>query len=122
MRGIQNSSPTKGQLVSISTLGTVGEHKLKFMFNPTTINESRSVNYNFSEGQGQSLPLAQFGMIGTTNISFELFMFKHVTKRTPLGLKAELASLRRLTLPRTMTRRTAYDQVQPPKYILSLSE
>lgn len=113
MQGFKN---TKGELFSIDSFGSMGDHTLTFMFNPSSISESRSVNYNFSEGQGQTLPFAQFGMINNTTISFELFMFHHG------GLKEEIASLRRLTLPKSMSRRTFYDQVQPHKYWLLLHE
>jgi len=107
---------TKGRLQSMPTVGIASEHILDFQFNPTTISESRSVDYNYSEGQGQHLPMAQFGKLGETKISFSLFMFSHN------GLGKELKSLRRLTLPKLVTRLTYYEQVQPHKYYLQLGQ
>ena len=101
----------KGQIQSID-----GKHTLNFQFNPTTIAENRSVQYHFSQAQGQVLPLAQFGMVEPTEISFELFMFKHN------GLENELHSLRKLTLPKKISRPEYYDQVSPHKYVLNLLE
>lgn len=99
----------KGQIQSID-----GKHTLNFQFNPTTITEKRSVQYHFSQAQGQVLPLAQFGMVEPTEISFELFMFNHN------GLENELHSLRKLTLPKKISRPEYYDQVSPHKYVLNL--
>lgn len=101
----------KGQIQSID-----GKHTLNFQFNPTTITEKRSVQYHFSQAQGQVLPLAQFGMVEPTEISFELFMFNHD------GLENELHSLRKLTLPKKISRPEYYDQVSPHKYVLNLKD
>jgi len=101
----------KGQIQSID-----GKHTLNFQFNPTTITEKRSVKYHLSQAQGQVLPLAQFGMVEPTEISFELFMFNHN------GLENELHSLRKLTLPKKISRPEYYDQVSPHKYVLNLLE
>ena len=103
----------KGQIHSIDPNRT---HILDFQFNPTTISEKRSVLHHFSQAQGQVLPLAQFGMVEPTEISFELFMFSHN------GLEKQLHSLRKLTLPKEITRPTYYDQVSPHKYVLDLKE
>ena len=108
-RGTRTSE--KGQISSFD-----GAHILYFQFNPTTISEKRSVLHHFSQAQGQVLPLAQFGMIEPTEISFELFMFSHN------GLKKQLHSLRKLTLPKEITRPTFYDQVSPHKYVLELGD
>lgn len=104
-----NRNPLKGQIQSID-----GTHTLDFQFNPTTITEKRSVQHHFSQAQGQVLPLAQFGMVEPTEISFELFMFNHD------GLENELHSLRKLTLPKKISRPEYYDQVSPHKYVLEL--
>lgn len=101
----------KGQIQSID-----GKHTLNFQFNPTTITEKRSVQYHFSQAQGQVLPLAQFGMVEPTEISFELFMFSHK------GLKNELHTLRKLSLPKQINRPSYYEQVSPHKYVLNLLE
>ena len=74
---------TKGFLKSIPAIGQSTPIRLDFQFNPTTITESRSVKYNFSEAQGQVLPLAQFGMIEPTTLSFELFF--HADRQTSIG-------------------------------------
>lgn len=103
---------TKGYLKSISDGDD--SHRLEFQFNPTSIKESRSVKYNYSEAQGQHIPLAQFGMLNPTKLQFELFMLKHN------GLDAELKSLRRLTMPRQVGKFTSYEQVSPHSYLLNL--
>lgn len=108
---------TKGYLRSYTSGGVDNEgHFLHFDFNPTTIQESRSVQYDFSEGQGQLKPLAQFGRMGNTEISFELFFFDHK------GVTEQLHSLRKFTLPRNLTRLDYYNQVQPHRYILHLGD
>ena len=89
---------------------------LEFQFNPTEITESRSVEYNFSEAQGQVLPHAQFGRVGNTEISFTLKFFKHT------GVTEELKKVRLLTLPKKLTRLSYYDQVSPHIYWLSLDQ
>ena len=106
----------KGYLISVTSLGFNTDHRLDFQFNPNTLNERRGVRYNYSEAQGQSMPLAQFGMVEPTKLSFELFMFSHN------GLKSEIESLRRLTLPKQLTRLTYYEQVKPHKYLLNLGD
>ncbi len=106
----------KGYLRSVTTLSQQVDHRLNFQFNPNSISESRGVLYNYSQAQGQALPLAQFGMVENTKLSFELFMFSHN------GLKEELKSLRRLTLPKQLTRLTYYEQVKPHKYLLNLGD
>jgi len=106
---------TKGSLTSINeNIGQASEHKITFMFNPTSFTESRSADYNFSESQGQILPLSQYVKVGNTSLKFSLFMFNHVS------LKKELKSLRKLTLPKRLSRFTYYEQVSPHKYLLSL--
>ena len=105
---------TKGKLTSVTNLGDNDEHELVFDFNPSTISEQRGVNYNYSEGQGQMMPIAQYGKVEPTKISFELFMFNHK------GITEQLKSLRRLTLPKMITRLTYYEQVKPHKYLLNL--
>lgn len=106
------NSVTKGSLESYTTGGDA--HTLTFQFNPTTIQESRSSSYDYSEGQGQVLPLAQFGRIGNTELSFELFFFDNA------GVKDKLESLRALTKPKNLSRLQYYNQVQPHRYLLNL--
>ena len=89
-------------------------HTLNFQFNPTAIEEKRGVQYNFSEGQGQIFPLAQYGRLEPIELDFELFFFNHG------GLATELKSLRTLTLPRSVSRFQYYNQVQPHTYMLGL--
>ena len=89
-------------------------HSLEFQFNPTAIEEKRGVQYNFSEGQGQIFPLAQYGRLEPIELDFELFFFNHG------GLAKELKSLRTLTLPRSVSRFEYYNQVQPNTYQLFL--
>lgn len=101
--------PNKGKLRSFDRSQT-----LEFQYNPTSILEKRSVKYHFSEAQGQVLPLAQFGMIEPTEIEFELFMHDHN------GLRSRLVELRKLTLPKTLSRPQYYQQVSPHKYNLEL--
>ena len=111
----------KGFLKSIPAIGQSTPIRLEFQFNPTTITESRSVKYNFSEAQGQVLPLAQFGMIEPTTLSFELFF--HADRQTSIGdngLFEEQAILRSIMLPRKISRLTYYEQAQPHKYTLHL--
>jgi len=120
------TTPIKGMLQSIDNT-----HTLIFQFNPTTILEKRSVKYHFSEAQGQILPLAQFGMIEPTDIEFELFMHSKgavAASGAALGaglgaakdLTNEIQSLRKLTLPKTLSRPQHYQQVSPHKYQLIL--
>lgn len=106
---------TKGSLRSIDEgIAQVSPHTIDFMFNPTSFTESRSADYNFSESQGQILPLSQYVKVGNTSIKFSLFMFNHNS------LKSELNSLRKLTLPKRFSRLSYYEQVSPHKYLLSL--
>lgn len=112
---------TKGFLKSIPAVGLSAPIELQFQFNPTTIKESRSVKYNFSEAQGQVLPLAQFGMIEPTTLSFELFF--HADRQSnvgDIGLYDEQRILRSMMLPRKVSRLTYYEQAQPHKYTLHL--
>ena len=111
----------KGSLTSsypgASTVGPPKDmdiHTLHFQFNPTAIEEKRGVQYNFSEGQGQIFPLAQYGRLEPIELDFELFFFNHG------GLATELKSLRTLTLPRSVSRFEYYNQVQPNTYQLFL--
>ena len=80
---------------------------MTFLFNPTTYSEKRAVNWNLSEGQGQVLPLAQFGMVEPTTISFELFLFHHG------GIQKKLDFLRTLLLPKRVSRLDHYEQNTP---------
>lgn len=110
------TTPIKGMLQSIDNT-----HTLIFQFNPTTILEKRSVKYHFSEAQGQILPLAQFGMIEPTDIEFELFMHSAgAGAAAAKDLTNEIQSLRKLTLPKTLSRPQHYQQVSPHKYQLIL--
>jgi hypothetical protein len=111
---LEQKTPTKGMLQSIDRT-----HTLIFQFNPTTILEKRSVKYHFSEAQGQILPLAQFGMIEPTDIEFELFMHS-AGAGSAKDLTKEIQSLRKLTLPKTLSRPEHYQQVSPHKYQLVL--
>lgn len=88
---------------------------MTFLFNPTTYNEKRAVNWNLSEGQGQVLPLAQFGMVEPTTISFELFLFHHG------GIGGELNFLRTLLLPKRVSRLDHYEQNTPNMCKLDLA-
>ena len=106
-----NSGIFKGKLTPINSR----DPRLEFQYNPTSINESRLVRYNFSEGQGQILPFVQYGMVEPTEINFELFMLKNS------GLSKEIQQLRGLTLPKQISRLTHYQQVSPHKYFLELS-
>lgn len=106
---------TKGYLMPRGRQNVPGE-TLEFQFNPTTISESRTVKYNFSEAQGQYLPLAQFGMIEPTELSFSLFFHNNS------GLANELAGLRRLVTPRTLTDTNYYQQSAPLQYTLVLGD
>jgi len=107
---------TKGRLLSVTNSTNQENHELIFDFNPSSISEQRGVKYNYSEGQGQMMPLAQYGMAEPTKLSFELFMFDHT------GVTKQLKSLRRLTLPKHITRLTYYEQVKPHKYLLDLKQ
>lgn len=104
------SPNTKGFISSYRS----NDIRLDFMFNPSSISEKRSIDYNFSEGQGQLLPLAQYGRIGNTVISFDLFMFNHN------GLRSELTTLRKIMLPKQVTKLSHYAQAQPHTLDLSL--
>jgi len=110
---------TKGRIESIRTIGVSDPITLEFQFNPTKIQETRAVKYNFSEAQGQVLPLAQFGMIEPTTLSFDLFF--HADRRVDdIGLFEEQVKLRSIMLPRKVSRLTYYEQAQPHKYKLYL--
>lgn len=91
------------------------ENYMTFLFNPTTYSEKRAVNWNLSEGQGQVLPLAQFGMVEPTTISFELFLFHHG------GIQKKLDFLRTLLLPKRVSRLDHYEQNTPNMCILDLA-
>lgn len=110
------SRSSKGSLVGYSDQHRLGTpyHRIDFQFNPTSIRERREAVYNFSEAQGQLLPQAQFGRVGNTEISFELFMFNHE------GI--DLKPLRGLTLPKQLTNLTYYTQAQPDVYHLILDD
>lgn len=104
----------KGSLVSYSNQHRLGggKHTIEFQFNPTTIRERREAVYNFSEGQGQILPQAQYGRVGNTEISFELMMVHYK------GIN--LNHIRALTLPKQLNPLTYYTQAQPDLYTLNL--
>lgn len=106
----------KGSITAFNPVDTSMPTGLTFMFNPTTIKERREAVYHFSEGQGQILPQAQYGRIGNTEISFDLFMFHHK------GLTPQMRQLRALTLPKVMTNLQYYSQAQPNLYTLDLKE
>ena len=109
-------SNVKGKIESYSTVNG-RKHEFEFQFNPTEISEERSVKYNFSEAQGQILPLAQYGRIEPTKITFTLFGFSRDRKALEY-----LKNIRRLTLPKSMTLNAAYEQVAPHVYLLNLKE
>ena len=109
------SPPAKGQLIANGRQAIAGE-TLNFQYNPTTISENRTVKYHFSEGQGQYLPITQFGLVEPVEISFSLLF--HNNK----GLKDELASLRRIMSPRTFTDTDYYQQPAPLQYLLNLGD
>lgn len=114
---IQNTPVSKGRLTSY-TFDTQSElyfDETIFQFNPTSIEEKRGVAYNFSEGQGQILPLVQYGRIEPTELTFDLFLFDHK------GVKDRMNALRYTTQPRQITRRFEYySQLQPHRYVLNL--
>lgn len=115
--GLLPGNNVKGQLLPYSEQGDPdNDNALVFMFNPTEITESRSVEYNMSESQGQLLPYAQFGRVGKTEISFTLKFFNHN------GLEKQLKQVRQLTLPKQVSRLSYYDQVSPRLYFLYLSD
>jgi len=106
---------TKGSIQSLDeNIAGAVQHKINFQFNPNSFTETRAVDYNFSESQGQMLPLAQYVKVDNTTIRFELFLFNHDS------VKKEVQSLRRLTLPKKFSNLTYYEQVSPHKYMLSL--
>lgn len=114
---IQNTPVSKGRLTSY-TFDTQMDYfdEIIFQFNPTSIEEKRGVAYNFSEGQGQVLPLAQYGRIEPTELTFDLFLFDHK------GVKDRMNALRYTTQPRqTSTRFEYYSQSQPHRYVLNLA-
>ena len=111
-KGILTSEFTR--ISGVKPRGGGEAHTLEFQFNPTAIEEKRGVQYNFSEGQGQIFPLAQYGRLEPIELDFELFFFNHG------GLATELKSLRTLTLPRSVSRFEYYNQVQPNTYMLDL--
>ena len=88
---------TKGQISWYDVQGDTSI--LFFQFNPTTIKERRSAEYNFSKAQGQLFPQSQFGMIGNTELTFKLF-FHHAVKRfIPNYVPYSVKKLRQLILP-----------------------
>jgi len=91
---------------------------LYFQFNPTTIKERRSVEYNFSKAQGQLFSQSQFGMIGNTELTFKLFF--HHAKKVSITVLDSVKLLRQLTLPLGVNRLTHYSQIQPPVLELDL--
>ena len=91
-------------------------HEFDFQFNPTTVSEDRGVKYNFSEAQGQILPLAQYGRVEPTSLSFSLFGYSNE------GDQSYLHNIRKLTLPRSLSLTAPYEQVAPHVYILDLGE
>lgn len=101
---------TKGRLKTVD-----GSEQLVFQFNPTTITERRGVKFNFSNAQGQYMPISQFGQFEPTEINFELFFFKNS------GLEEELMSLRRLVTPKSLSAGTYYEQNGPSVYHLNLA-
>jgi hypothetical protein len=115
---IQNTPVSKGKLTSYTFDTQSGSNldQINFQFNPTSIEEKRGVAYNFSEGQGQVLPLAQYGRVEPTELTFDLFLFDHK------GVKDRMNALRYTTQPRQITRKFEYySQSQPHRYTLNLS-
>lgn len=108
-----SNTPTRGML---QPRGAQAGERLNFQFNPSTISEERTVKYNFSEAQGQYMPIAQFGMIEPTQISFSLFFYNNG------GLANELAALRRLMTPRNFTDANYYQKSTPLQYALVLGD
>ena len=107
---------TKGQISWVNVFNNT--LYLQFQFNPTTIKERRSAEYNFSKAQGQLFPQSQFGMIGNTELTFKLFF--HHAKFYSMDVKENVKLLRQLILPLGVNRLTHYSQIQPPVIELDL--
>ena len=105
----------KGTIRSYTSVNGI-YHEFDFQFNPTTVSEDRGVKYNFSEAQGQILPLAQYGRVEPTSLSFSLFGYSNE------GDQSYLHNIRKLTLPRSLSLTAPYEQVAPHVYILDLGE
>ena len=60
---------TKGYIQNMST-GSVK----RFMFNPTTLSESRNVSYRTINAIGGAYPLIEFGSGGETKIPLEIYL------------------------------------------------
>jgi len=108
------STSAKGYFKSMPAIGADGEHRLDFQFNPTTIAEKRGASFNFSEAQGQWMPLVQFGRFEPIELSFTLFVFSHK------GVGEQVKSIRRLVSPRRLDELTYYEQTAPFVYQLGL--
>ena len=114
------SSPNQTTKGLFSWYNSRNEFKdIEFQFNPTTIKERRSVEYNFSKAQGQLFPQSQFGMIGNTELTFKLFF--HHAKVKSITVLESVKLLRQMVSPKGLTRLTHYSDIQPPTLTLDLT-
>lgn len=60
---------TKGYIQNMSTGSTK-----RFMFNPTTLSESRSISYRTIKGIGGAYPLIEFGSGGESKIPLDIYL------------------------------------------------
>jgi len=112
----QNTANTKGFINYYNSNNIL--KTLRFLYNPTTIQERRVVEYNFSKAQGQVLPQAQFSMIGETEIKFKLLL--HHANVGVDEVSKHVNSLRALVLPRGRSRLPHYNSIQPSTILLAL--
>ena len=123
---VNNKRSTKGRIYILNDIVNNVQKKdqldyIEFQFNPTEIEETRKVDYNFSKAQGQVLPLPQYSMIGNTEFSFTLLFHESAIgigdTRTP---DENIRDLRKLLSPKQFNKRSYYDQVNPPTCLLDL--
>lgn len=89
---------TKGLIARIRKGNIVGQ--LNFQFNPTTVNRSGAVEYNWGAGPGSVLPVATFSKMGEMSISLELFFdARENFDKSKEGLRAVLAEAESIGLP-----------------------
>ncbi len=64
---------SKGEMVRIVDGAAVDT--FVFQFNPTTVKESLSTDWQYTKAPGQYLPAAQFSRFGKTQLDFQLYLF-----------------------------------------------